>query len=76
MIKETNCCTIQCDKCKDYLEINRDTVIIFSTIKKLTEVIEEIGWILLETGEAICKSCLKDYDILFDDEKHCINLKI
>jgi len=74
MIKEMNCCTIQCNNCKDYLEVNNDTTIIYSTKEKLIEWMKELGWIILETGEAICKSCLGRADELSDEEKHCMSI--
>lgn len=73
MIKEMNCCMIQCNKCLDYLEINNDTAIIYSTKEKLIQVIEELGWILLETGEAVCKICLGKADTLSAEEKYCMS---
>jgi hypothetical protein len=76
MIKEMNCCMIQCNKCLADLEINNDTMIIFSTKEKLIEMLEELGWVLLETGEAICKSCLGKADKLSAEEKHCIAITV
>jgi len=70
MIKEMKCCTIQCDKCETFLVIDNDTIIVYGNKEKLIERIKQLGWLILETAEVICKTC---QDKLSDEEKHCMS---